>query len=174
LPSANPERISTPPHRPPPRCPARPKRPAPEALEPAPPTGGGKAQPAHTVARLEPRKEKPVAHAPTSRMTNREIGEKAETGDPYLNEVWALIERNREPTTPIGPSGLHLAGISILAVVIDRGGAMESLNLARSSGSALLDQEAQRMVMHAAPFPPLPSSYPAPARILVTINLFPR
>ncbi len=157
-----------------PEPPPGPPAPAPETQEPAPPVGGGKTKPVHSLARLERHEEKSVAHAPSKRMTDREVGEKEETGDPYLNQVWALIEQKREPTTPIGPSGLHLAGISVLAVVIDRGGAMESVTLARSSGSALLDQEARRMVVSAAPFPPLPLNYPAPARVLITINLFPR
>ena len=50
----------------------------------------------------------------------------------------------------------RLSGRVVLNVGIRRDGSIESARVVRSSGSALLDDTALRIVRLAAPFPPLP------------------
>lgn len=164
--------------------PPPPAPPEPKAAEPPPPPATAsnpqpqpqpKPQPPQRLARLEPHKDA-VAHAPIlePHLGNPEIGEREQNGDPYLNRVWALIDRHRKSTTPIGSSGLRLAGTTVFAVVVERSGTVRSVSLARSSGSEQLDDEARAMINSAAPLPPLPPDYPAPIRIVVTISLYPQ
>jgi TonB family protein len=141
-----------------------PPEPPPEKPKPPPPASGA------------PRKTALAERAPLEApsMVERALGEKAETGDPYLNALWTRIEQNRPETTPIGSSGLHLEGITVFGVVIDRSGQMRHLGLVRSSGSPQLDELAQHMIVAAEPFPPLPPDYPDEAPLTVTIRLYPQ
>jgi periplasmic protein TonB len=160
-----------------PEPPPGPMAPAQPTPAPVPPAGGGKAKPAPALAHLpEPHREAPVPRAPQPKpsLADRAVGTKEETGDPYLNHLWELIERNRLPTTPLGPEGLHLAGTTTFTVVIERGGTVSMIRVMQSSGSPVLDQQAERMIASAAPFPPLPADYPAPAPLKVTISLYPQ
>ena len=104
----------------------------------------------------------------------RAPGEKFETGDPYLNALYARIERNRAPTSPVGPSGLHLEGITVYEIALARDGRMLGIELLSSSGSPALDAEARRMIVAATPFPPPPRDYPDRTMLRVTIHLFPQ
>jgi protein TonB len=115
----------------------------------------------------------PRAPKPAPPEPNRALGEESKTGDPYLNHLWALIERNRPQTTPLGPAGLHLEGIVVFAVALDRSGEVETIRLVQSSGAPLLDEEAERMIVKAEPFPPLPPAYPDRVVIAVSLHLFP-
>lgn len=146
-----------------------------QATEPAaPPVEEKPKRP--TPPRTEPRKEEFAMRAPllAPRLDERALGDKEETGDPYLNMIWARIERNRERTTPIGSSGLHLEGISVYALRLDHDGHLQGLALLESSGSPLLDGEARRMIVAATPFPPPPADYTDHTTIRVTIRLFPQ
>jgi len=149
-----------------------PEQPALEQPAPAPPE---KPKP-RPAPRVEPRKDQLASRAPeiSRKPDNFTQADKDETGDPYLNAVWARIERNREPTTPVGPSGLHLEGISVYEVLLDRAGRMQTIYLVQSAGSPLLDEQARRMIVAATPFPPPPPNYPERTAIKVTIRLFPR
>ncbi|HUZ74768.1 MAG TPA: TonB C-terminal domain-containing protein [Stellaceae bacterium] len=144
------------------------------AVETAPQAATIKAPPRRAVEHHAPRRKAAEARAPAKRPDEAAIGEKAENGDPYLNRLWAMIDRNRAKTTPIGASGLHLAGTSVFALILDRAGTLHALNLERSSGAVLLDDEARRMIVKAEPFPPLPPDYPSVARVVVTISLYPQ
>ena len=150
--------------------------PAEHAMAEAPAAAAGKEKPHRTVAHTEPRKEASLVRAPRpeSHVSDRALGEHEETGDPYLNMLWARVERNRPETTPVGPSGLHLDGISIYDVLIDRSGVMRGIKLLQSSGSEQLDDEARQMIVSATPFPQLPPDYPSPAPIKITIHLYPQ
>jgi TonB family protein len=171
----------------PPEIEPTPPAPAAAAQEqpPAPPSPTGtaapeakpnpKPKPHPTVAPAEPRKEAAIPRAPpTHFLLNLELGERQQSGDPYLNMLYQRIEQNRQPTTPIGSSGLHLEGIATFRVLLDRGGRMHEINLVRSSGASQLDDEVRRMIVSATPFPPLPFDYPDQVAITVTIPLFPR
>lgn len=155
--------------------PAEPAPPSERAVEQATPAAQEKPKP-RTPPRPEPRKDQFALRAPllAPPRENLALGEKAETGDPYLNLMWARIERNREHTTPIGSSGLHLEGISVYEVTLDHSGHLQALYLVRSAGSPLLDEQARRMIVEATPFPPPPNDYPEPTSVKVTIRLFPQ
>ena len=120
-------------------------------------------------------KPKLALRAPTvGPPLDRILGDKDETGDPYLNALWSRIERNRKPTTPVGPEGLHLEGITVFKMLLDHAGHMDELDIVTSSGSPLLDEEARRMIVAATPFPTPPAEYPDQVPLKVTIHLYPQ
>jgi periplasmic protein TonB len=107
-------------------------------------------------------------------FANREVGETAREGDPYLNQLSAIIEQHRTyPTNAIGPLGLPLEGIGSYVVTISGDGRILNLQIARSAGAAILDQTALRMIASAAPFPRPPSDYPRPISIYMTLPIYP-
>jgi TonB family protein len=177
-PAETPPEPSTPPPTPVPDAEAPPKPPEPslQADEAPPPPPPPQEKPKPPPPSAEPRRTALAERAPLEapRLAERALGEKAETGDPYLNALWTRIEQHRPATTPIGSSGLHLEGITVLGVVIDRTGAMRQLGVVRSSGSPQLDEMAKQMILGAEPFPPLPSDYPDVAPLTVTIRLYPQ
>lgn len=61
-------------------------------------------------------------------------------------------------------------GIARVQFVIDRSGRVLSYRLLGTSGSPLLDQEAQATIQRASPFPPLPDSVPG-SRMPITVPL---
>jgi len=156
--------------------PEAPPQPAPPTEAPNPPAGApAKEPPKRTVARIEPKKEEtPKAPQQVPHFIDRAIGEKEETGDPYLNRIFAQLEHNRPATTPIGSLGLHLEGTTVFHVILERAGDVHSLSMTRSSGAEPLDEAARRMLLSALPFPPVPSDYPAPVGLTIVIHLFPK
>ena len=147
---------------------------APEApAPPLPETKPAAPAPPREALRRPQEARLPSARRPAPALRDRVMGDRAETGDPYLNRLWSLILARRPATTPIGPAGLHLEGVAIFQMMLDREGHIEALRLAQSSGAPALDQEAQRMVETAAPFPPPPSGYPVPMVINVVLHLSP-
>jgi periplasmic protein TonB len=147
---------------------------SPPAAAAAPPAAAIKAPPHRAVALRAPRREIVHARAPERHADEAAIGDKVENGDPYLNRLFVLINRNRPKSTPIGPSGLHLAGTTVFAATIDRSGTLRGLRLEQSSGAVLLDDTAREMILKAAPFPPLPPDLPPITHILITLDLFPQ
>jgi protein TonB len=130
----------------------------------------------------EPRPAKPKLAereaAPTVKRgaVNRAPGDTERSGDPYLNRVWAMIEQHRTyPPNAVGSLGLPLEGTSVYIIEIAPNGTLLNLQLERSSGAAVLDQAAARMIQSASPFPPPPrQSFPGAAIVLeATIHVFP-
>ena len=68
----------------------------------------------------------------------------------YPGKVMKKISRVPKPR--VGKKGT-----SVVAFTIAPGGGLSAISLARSSGSAILDQAALRVVQRAAPFPPPPA-----------------
>jgi protein TonB len=58
-----------------------------------------------------------------------------------------------------GLGGLHSAPTAIITFDILRDGSIRNVQIAQRSGNGTLDTSAQRAVMDAAPFPPLPQGY---------------
>jgi periplasmic protein TonB len=131
---------------------------------------------------------KPESHSPKPKLANRETtpnenrgsvnrapGQDVRDGDPYLNELFGLIERHRAyPANAIGPLGLRLEGTTVYLIAVRSDGALVGTHLERSSGADVLDEAALKMIEAAAPFPPTPSYYPRPGVVLeVTIHLYP-
>lgn len=144
--------------------------PVPDSIEPPPPEKPKVPEQSHVEAKPKLALRAPEVAPPLDRI----VGDKDETGDPYLNALWARIERNRPQTTPVGSEGLHLDGISVFAMLLDHAGHMEDLELVTSSGSPLLDDEARQMIVAATPFPPAPSDYPDRIPLKIKIHLFPQ
>lgn len=91
-------------------------------------------------------------------VVNRAPGEQVQEGDPYLNHLNALINAHyRYPANAISPLGLHLEGTVAVLVAIMPDGSLRGTDLLRSSGSAILDQEAIKEIQESAPFPPPPA-----------------
>jgi len=68
----------------------------------------------------------------------------------YPGRVMRQISRQRKPRTSV-------KGVAHVAFVIDPGGALASVGIAKSSGSAQLDALAVQQIRRAAPFPPPPA-----------------
>jgi TonB family protein len=145
--------------------------------KPAAPAETAKPKPSKEVARLEPPKkeaETPRAPRPApSRRLNIAPGERAETGDPYLNQLHDLIERHRLFPRVIGQLGLPVEGTAVYDVAVDRTGRIIDIRLQRSSGTPGIDHAVADMIHNSLPFPPLPANYPEEISITVAIHLFP-
>jgi TonB family protein len=173
---------ATPPPPAPDSTPAEKQVPPPPPEKPAPalekqPQESAKPPPRKDVARLEPpRKEaetmRAMRPAPLRRL-DVEPGERFESGDPYLNQLNALIERHRIYPRVMGPFGLPAEGTAIYTVAVDRSGRVLGMQLGRSSGIAGIDQAVESMIRNSLPFPPLPADYPDETVIEVAIRLFP-
>lgn len=73
----------------------------------------------------------------------------------YLFQVRQLLEKNKH--YPMLARRRHEEGVVVLRFVIHADGAFTSLQVARSSGHASLDEAAQETVQRVRRFPPLPS-----------------
>jgi TonB family protein len=140
-----------------------PPTPTPPPEKPQPPRDGGQAKPRHEVARLEPRKEGDMVRAPRPnqpRRLNLDSGERAESGDPYLNEIWDLMQRHWLKPKGVGPLGLPIEGHVSYRIVVDRRGAVVEITLLHSSGAPVLDRTGEMIIRNSAPFPPPPPRFP--------------
>jgi protein TonB len=142
--------------------------PTPAQTKPAPPTlpASPKIKEAARETAPQPRKQGSVNRAP---------GETEQEGDPYLNQLWGMIEQHRTyPAGAVGSLGLNLEGTATYLIEVSPAGALQAMRLERSSGASVLDDTARKMIQQAAPFPPLPGYYPRNGVVLtVTIHLFP-
>ena len=139
--------------------------------EPPPPTAAEAAQPSppkpqHATPAQPKPKEATRETAP--KLAKREagnirFGDKEQEGDPYLNALLARIEQHRSyPANAVGPFGLRLQGTAVYLIAVAPNGSLQGIKLQRSSGSALLDETALKMIEESAPFPPLPPGPPPP------------
>lgn len=124
----------------------------------------------------EPRKAAPsgeLFHAIRLPSAHGGDAERDRAGDPYLNRLRDLVERNRiyPPASEFPGGGERLA---VYSIVIEPTGDLTAITLLESSGSNVLDEAAGRMIRISTPFPPLPLNYPS-IRTLITvaIPLFP-
>ncbi len=136
-----------------------------------------KAEPHKEAARRDARKEADKARAPRIApmpLVMLDPGDRAQTGDPYLNHARDLLERHRVYPKVIGQFGLPGEGTPVYAALIDRAGALRGLKLVQPSGAAALDEAGAAMIRATAPFPPLPGNYPGDTLVMtITIHLFP-
>ncbi len=73
--------------------------------------------------------------------------------------AWVLrVERIGNLNYPDEARRRALAGSLVLTVAVRRDGAVDSIELVRSSGQPLLDEAAIRTVRLSEPFPPLPEN----------------
>ncbi len=143
--------------------------------EPALPQSGS---PQESMAKPAP--AQPRAEAPAEKFLAIRLPQKGGTadrdlaGDPYLNRMMQMIERNR-----IYPPAADFIGsasrLTIYSVVLEPSGAMNAITLLNSSGTPRLDEAARLMITSSAPFPPLPPDYPQiRTRIVIEIPIYPR
>ncbi len=143
--------------------------------EPALPQSGS---PQESMAKPAP--AQPRAEAPPEKFLAIRLPQKGGTadrdlaGDPYLNRMMQMIERNRvyPPAADfIGASGR----LTIFSVVLEPSGATNAFTLLNTSGTPRLDEAARLMITSSAPFPPLPPDYPQiRTRIVIEIPIYPR
>jgi protein TonB len=161
-----------------PAPPPPPEKPTPAGELPTSAAKSAKPVPHKQVARLEPpKKEAPTLQAPRLaplRRLNIAPGKHAETGDPYLNRLHALIEEHRVYPRILGQFGLPVEGTAVFDVAVDRSGQVIAMRLAQSSGVPGIDKDVETMIRSSLPFPPLPPDYPDRVGIVVSIRLFPR
>jgi outer membrane biosynthesis protein TonB len=94
-------------------------------------------------------------------------------GDPYLNRLMQLLQRNR-----IYPLADQFAGAlsryAIYGVVIEPSGAIVNIKLIQPTGVSMLDEAGREMITNSSPFPHLPADYPQIRTYLtVVIPIYP-
>jgi periplasmic protein TonB len=120
---------------------------------------------------MAPPPPKPVQHEATRKpqraqpRTNRPHATRAAAPAPGFNgeavESWRSEIVERISSVKEYPEAARPAsGTAVIAFSVDRGGRITSARLARSSGSALLDQAAVATVRRANPLPPPPAGVP--------------
>lgn len=136
------------------------------------PVGTAKPKPNKLPVPVEAPKEAPVAMGPrivSLSPPGRRPAEVARSGDPYLNTLRDLIERNRS-YPPLELFHSMRAAIAVYQVVVDRSGTLMGVRMLQSTGVSKLDETAGLMIRDAAPFPPLPSHYPE-LRAVITFEI---
>lgn len=88
----------------------------------------------------------------------------------WTGEVLARLERFRR--YPRAAQVTRQQGVAYVLVRIDRQGRVLSAALQRSSGHALLDEEALQTFSRAQPLPPPPASLPDPVELEVPVEFF--
>ena len=96
----------------------------------------------------------PVA-APVPTTAPRVVGEGR---DAYLGRLVAQLNRFKQ--YPRQARAAHIEGVVMLHFVMDAGGKMLSLEIAKSSGRPILDAEALSLIQRAQPLPALPPDFP--------------
>lgn len=87
----------------------------------------------------------------------------------YLSSVRGRLEAVKRYPALAKRRGTE--GTAKVAIVIDAAGRPGGVRIAASSGSTMLDEEVERMVARAAPFPPLPAELGEPSvRLVVPIS----
>ncbi len=169
-PEAPPAPEEKPPEPPPPPSPPRA---IPQWREPV---SSAKPKPIKVPVPIEAPKEAPVVMAPhvvSLSPPGRRPAEAARSGDPYLNNLRDLIERNRS-YPPLELFHSQPGMIAVYQVVVDRNGTLMGVLMLQSTGVSKLDEVAGLMIRDAAPFPPLPPQYPdLRAVITIEIPIFP-
>ena len=98
-----------------------------------------------------------VAPAPTAPVAapQKPAGE---TRDSYLGRV--LAQLNRFKQYPRAARQARIEGVVMLHFVMDADGKVQSAEIAKSSGRAVLDGEALALIQRAQPLPALPADFP--------------
>lgn len=87
------------------------------------------------------------------------VGENNILGNRFGAYADRVIQMVSEKWKTDGLGGLHTAPLVVITFDILRDGSVRNVQVAQRSGNSTLDYSAQRAVMDAAPFPPLPPGY---------------
>jgi periplasmic protein TonB len=120
-----------------------------ERVQPRPPA------PITSVPQAVTPERSPVARA----LSQRQVTPRSATAVPtWKSEIVALLERNKRYPHEAHARGEH--GVVQLLFTLDRTGQLRASRILRSSGVAVLDEEALALVRRAQPFPPPPPEMP--------------
>ncbi len=145
--------------------PAEPEK-KPEQERPAsPPAAPSVAVPTTSAVQVDTPLKGPQAVAVQKGTTGRPSATDAPAWARRLSEI---LEKNKR--YPKGAQVRREQGVVQIAFMLDRSGALVAARIARSSGSAELDQEALELLARAAPFPPPPAEIPG-ERLEVVVPL---
>jgi protein TonB len=106
----------------------------------------------------EPPKPKPQPPVPMTSAPQRQRTVSLAVVASWHSKIVGLIERNK--AYPPTAQGRGETGVVQLAYSLDRQGRVLASRVVRSSGHAMLDQEALATVRRAQPFPPPPADLP--------------
>ncbi|MBN4080376.1 energy transducer TonB [Beggiatoa alba] len=84
----------------------------------------------------------------------------------YLDAWRAKVERIGNVNYPSAAIHKHISGDLLMDVAINPDGSLHSVRIIRSSGYAVLDNAARRIVRLAAPYPPLPAEILRDTKVL--------
>jgi len=104
----------------------------------------------------------PAAVSPTFQKPgsgNVGVGQNSTLGDRFGAYADLVVQRVTEKWQTSGLAGLRTAPMVIVSFDILRDGSVRNVQIAQRSGNSTLDYSAQRAVMDAGPFPPLPPAY---------------
>jgi periplasmic protein TonB len=87
------------------------------------------------------------------------VGPNNALGDRFGAYADLVVQRVTEKWQTTGLAGLQTAPVVIVTFDIQRDGSVRNVQVVQRSGNSTLDFSAQRAVMDAAPFPPLPQGY---------------
>jgi len=87
------------------------------------------------------------------------VGTNSVLGNRFGAYADLVAQRVTEKWQTSGLLGLHIAPEVIVTFDILRDGSIRNVQIAQRSGNSNLDYSAQRAVLDAAPFPPLPPGY---------------
>jgi TonB family protein len=108
---------------------------------------------AEAIVEREPPKEQPAPTPPSAPSDSASgSGRRAVTGDADYN---SLVARHlaRHQQYPAAARNKRIQGRGTVTFTINANGSVTSVEIVRSSGAAILDQEILAMVRRAAPFP---------------------
>ncbi|MBF2098677.1 MAG: TonB C-terminal domain-containing protein [Gloeomargaritaceae cyanobacterium C42_A2020_066] len=106
------------------------------------------------------------SQTPNNRQASAPARQDVDLG-PYLAALRRRVQREWNPNSP-NNNRQTVVGFSIA-----RNGQISNLQVIRTSGSSITDQETLSAVQRAAPFAPLPEQYPHPQlNIEFTFNIF--
>lgn len=150
-PQPQPTQPQPPPPVPPKASPRPPARPSPAARQSPAAPAAAESRPLMTEDAVPAPDPAAASTAPAPAVALGTPAGRAVERDDYLRMVWARIMRFR-------PERVPLAGTTLLRFVVGADGELTSVEVAQSSGSALLDRAALDAMRRAAPFPPPPDS----------------
>jgi TonB family protein len=87
------------------------------------------------------------------------VGQNNTLGDRFGAYADLVVQRVTEKWQTTGLAGLRTAPMVIVSFDILRDGSVRNVQITQRSGNSTLDYSAQRAVMDAGPFPPLPPAY---------------
>jgi len=87
------------------------------------------------------------------------VGQNSTLGNRFGAYADLVVQRVTDKWQTTGLAGLRTAPIVTVTFEILRDGSIRNVQIAQRSGNSTLDYSAQRAVMDAGPFPPLPAGY---------------